>query len=55
MGKYEDDTAGFVYAYTYYTPARAGAYIGSRLCFKTSERAEQFGKQFADLYNKVFL
>lgn len=24
-------------------------------CFKTPERAEQFGKQFDDLYNKVFL
>lgn len=31
------------------------AYWGSRLCFKTYERAEQFGKQFVDLYNKVFL
>lgn len=33
----------------------ANAYWGSRLCFKTYERAEQFGKQFVDLYNKVFL
>ena len=31
------------------------AYWGSRLCFKTSERAEQFGKQFEDLYNDVFI
>ena len=30
------------------------AYCGSRLCFKTYERAEQFGKQFEDLYNDVF-
>lgn len=29
--------------------------FGSRLCFKSSSRAEQFGRQFADLYNKVFL
>ena len=29
--------------------------FGSKLCFKTSERAEQFGKQFEELYNKVFL
>lgn len=29
--------------------------IGYRICFKSVERAEQFGKQFADLYNKVFL
>ena len=31
------------------------AYCGSRLCFKTYERAEQFGKQFEDLYNEIFL
>lgn len=29
--------------------------FGTKLCFKTSERAEQFGKQFIELYNKVFL
>ena len=29
--------------------------FGSKLCFKTSERAEQFGKKFVELYNKVFL
>lgn len=53
--KYKKDIAGFVYAYTYNAPARAGAYLGSRLCFKTLERATQFGKQFENLYNKVFL
>lgn len=52
---YDKDAAGFVYAYTNSKPTNAYAYIGSRLCFKTSERAEQFGKQFDDLYNKVFL
>lgn len=31
------------------------AYCGSRLCFKTYKRAEQFGKQFEDLYNDVFI
>ena len=31
------------------------AYLGSKLCFKTYERAEQFGKQFEDLYNEIFL
>lgn len=29
--------------------------VGYRLYFKTSARAKQFGKQFEDLYNKVFL
>ena len=53
--KYDKDAAGFVYAYTNGTPTVANANVGSRLCFKTPERAEQFGKQFAELYNKVFL
>lgn len=53
--KYDEDVAGFVYASTASTPADAYAPFGSRLCFKTSERAAQFGKQFAELYNKVFL
>ena len=50
---YDKDAAGFVaanYASTY-----AVAYFGSRLGFKSSARAAQFGKQFAHLYNKVFL
>lgn len=53
--KYDEDAAGFVYAHTDRTPTSATASIGSRLCFKSSVRAAQFGKQFADLYNKVFL
>ena len=53
--KYDEDVAGFVYASTASTPADAYAPFGSRLCFKTSERAAQFGKQFEDLYNKIFL
>ena len=53
--KYDEDVAGFVYASTASTPADAYPPFGSRLCFNTSERAAQFGKQFAELYNKVFL
>ena len=53
--KYKKDIAGFVFAGTDYTPMYTNVHFGSRLCFKTSERAEQFGKQFAHLYNKVFL
>lgn len=52
---YDEDAAGFVYAFTNDAPTYADATVGSRICFKTSERAEQFGKQFAHLYNKVFL
>lgn len=52
---YDKDAAGFVFAHTYDAPTHAAAKFGSRLCFKSSARAAQFGKQFADLYNKVFL
>lgn len=52
---YEKATKRFVFSSTAYAPASAFANIGSRLCFKTSKRAMQFGKQFINLYNKVFL
>ena len=52
---YNNDAAGFGFASTHYSAASAAADIGSRLCFKSESRAEQFGKQFAHLYNKVFL
>lgn len=53
--KYDKDAAGFVFANAPYAPSGSFASFGSRLCFKTPERAEQFGKQFAELYNAVFL
>lgn len=53
--KYDKDAEGFVYVMPILAPTNANADFGSRLCFKSSERAEQFGKQFVDLYNKVFL
>lgn len=53
--KYDKDAAGFVFAYTNYAPAPANASFGSRLCFKSSARAEQFGKQFIGIYNEIFL
>ena len=52
---YDKDAAGFEFAYTNGTPMIANANISSRLCFKTPERAEQFGKQFVDMYNEIFL
>ena len=52
---YDKDAAGFVFAGTDCTPTTAFANLGSRLCFRSSARAEQFGKQFNDLFNKVFL
>lgn len=53
--KYDKDAAGFVFEATDNPPADVDMYFGSRLCFKSSVRAAQFGRQFADLYNKVFL
>ena len=53
--RYDQGTAVFVYAAADNAPTNEDAIVGSRLCFKTKERAAQFGKQFADLYNKVLL
>ena len=53
--RYDKGTARFVYAAADYAPTNADAIVGSRLCFKTKEHAAQFGKQFEELYNKVFL
>lgn len=52
---YDKKAARFVCATTGNAPSYAAAYLGCRLCFKTMKRAAQFGKQFAELYNKVFL
>src|SRR5574344_286104 len=52
---YDDKAAGFVFASAILTASSAYAYFGSRLCFKTDERAEQFGKQFIDLWNDFLL
>lgn len=53
--EYHENVAEFVCIRADNAPTFAYASVGSRLCFKTPERAEQFGKQFVDLYNKVFL
>ncbi|MCI7070007.1 MAG: hypothetical protein MR982_03365 [Bacteroides pyogenes] len=52
---YDKGSAGFVFAVAASTASYASANIGSRLCFKTRNRAIQFGKQFVGLYNQVFL
>lgn len=51
---YSKNTARFMFINTFNAPTNAYTF-GSRLCFKTSARAKQFGEQFEDLYNKVFL
>lgn len=53
--KYDKEAARFVCVSMYSATSYVSAYLGSRICFKTRERAEQFGKQFIELYNKVFL
>lgn len=52
---YDEDRAGFVCANADDAPSYTDAYFGSRLCFKTANRARQFGNQFIDLWNKVLL
>lgn len=52
---YDKKAAGFVCADASNAATYTNAYIGSRLCFKTANRARQFGEKFADLYNQVFL
>lgn len=52
---YSDKAAGFVFAHTDTSATYASANFGSRLCFKTSARARQFGEQFIDLWNDVLL
>ena len=51
--EYSRDAAGFVCEDAADTVAFAGANISSKLCFKTRERAMQFGKQFIDLWNDL--
>ena len=52
---YDKKTAVFVFVYTDCAYTSAAACNWPRLCFKTEERAAQFGKKFVELYNKVFL
>ena len=51
--EYSRDAAGFVCTNTLSTATLASANYSSRLCFKTRERAKQFGEQFIDLWNDL--
>lgn len=53
--RYDDKTAGFVYANTDGTASGASASFGSLLCFISESRAKEFGEKYVDLYNDVFL
>ena len=35
--------------------AYASAFLGARLCFKTCDRAQQFGQRFEGLFNKFLM
>lgn len=52
--RYDNATGKYEYANTAYSWAYVGVRM-PRLSFKTKDRAEQFGKQFVQLYNKIFL
>lgn len=53
--EYNKGAAGFVCAGTTWTASDAVAYVGSRLCFATRERALAFGKKFEGLYNDFLM
>lgn len=52
---YDDVTARFIFDSTRYVVRDASAPTHSRICFKSSVRAAQFGEQFIDLFNKALL
>jgi hypothetical protein len=47
--------AGLAYARSSYFPSLTYTTVSSRLCFKTYERAHQFGTQFIDLWTEFLL
>ena len=47
--------SAFAFGASYYHCSYAASGGGSRLCFKSEERAAQFGKQFIDLHNTALL
>lgn len=53
--EYNEDTKEFVFDKARYALSYTNAPTQLRLCFRTEKRAEQFGRQFVDLYNQVFL
>lgn len=52
---YDKGHAGFVCASTHNAASYSTAAFGSRLCFKSSNRARQFGEMFTELYNDFLL
>ena len=50
---FEANDAGFGFSYTYFDGWGTGTFVGSRLCFPSSELAEYAGKKFIDIYNTI--
>lgn len=55
MFSYCSAASKFACTFTTKMPDTLNKNVCTRLCFKTQERAWQFGTQFLDLYNQVFL
>lgn len=51
--QYKRASSGFVVVDTDYVCAHALTYVGSRLCFPTSELAKYFGEQFIELHRII--
>ena len=52
---YDKHTERYVYYRKLHVIKHITLSSSALLCFKTPERAEQFGKQFIDIYNEIFL
>ena len=50
---YSNEAGKFIYNNVHNTGLYCYAYYGFQLCFKTAQRAKQFGEQFIDLWNEV--
>jgi hypothetical protein len=48
---YNKETGGFVYFRASDNDLRDSGHLNPHICFKTPERAKQFGEQFIDLWN----
>lgn len=55
LDNYKTEYTGFAYSYSIHTPSTASAYFGPRLCLKSRELADYFGKQFINLWADFLL
>lgn len=50
IGDYQTEYAGFGFAHSIDAPSYSGAFLGPRLCLKSSELASYCGKQFIEIW-----